>query len=244
MKHIHELLGYENIKIIQDDDMFSFSIDALLLASFIEVTSKVKNIMDLCTGNGPIPLYLSLKTNAKIVGVEIQKDIAEMAISSVKLNGLEDRIEIVNDDLKDIYKKGYANMFDIVSVNPPYFKYLDNSHTNKNDYLTIARHEVKATFMDIVNAANKLLFDGGRLYFIQRVSRMQEILATLDEYNFSCNKMLFVYPKISDKEALLVLVEAKKNRKSECKVLKPLYIYNKDNSYTKEVLDIFNYKKA
>ena len=121
-EQIHELLGYENIKIIQNDDMFSFSLDSMLLANFID-TIGAKRIIDLGTGNGPIPLFLTLKTKASIIGVEIQEEVANLAKRSVELNHFENQIEILNDDLKDIYKKVGANSFDIVSSNPPYFPY-------------------------------------------------------------------------------------------------------------------------
>ena len=159
MTNIHELLGYENIKIIQDDEMFSFSLDSMLLASFID-TTKASEVIDLGCGNGPIPLFLTLKTNAHIIGVEIQEEVYKLAYDSVKLNHFEDQIEIICSDLKGIYKKLGANRFDIVSCNPPFFK-VDTALTNHNDYLTIARHEVKATIDDIVYEASKLLKDGG-----------------------------------------------------------------------------------
>ena len=185
MKNVHELLGYDFIKIIQDDDMFSFSVDSMLLADFINPTFKTKNIVDLCTGNAPIPLFLTLKTNAKIVGVEIQKDVYDMAIESVKLNHFEDQITIINNDLKGIYKTLGANSFDIVSCNPPYFKYLETSNVNKNDYLTIARHEVMATLDDITLEAKRLLNDGGYFYLVHRCDRLFDIMDSCTKNNLA-----------------------------------------------------------
>ena len=143
MKQVHELLGYKNIKIIQDDEMFSFSVDSMLLADFIKTTYKTKNIIDLCCGNAPIPLFLTLKTKAQIIGIEIQKEVYELAKESIKLNNFDNQITMINQDLKGIHNQVGANKFDIVSCNPPYFKYIESSNINKNDYLTIARHEVK-----------------------------------------------------------------------------------------------------
>ena len=244
MEVIHDLLGYDGLKIYQDKDAFSFSIDSLLLASFVNVNSNAKKIIDLCTGNAPIPLFLSLKTNAKIIGVEIQEYIASLAKKSVEINKI-DNIEILNNDLIDIYKLVGANSFDIVICNPPYFKVDEASHLNKNDLLSIARHEVKCKFSDIVSEANKLLVDGGSLYLIHRVERLQEIMTTLNNNNFGVKRLRFVYPKV-DSNALLVLIEAKKNKKDDIKVDKPLYIYSDSdkNIYTSEVLSIFNYKKV
>lgn len=243
MKQIHELLGYKNIKIIQDDEMFSFSVDSMLLADFIKPTYKTKNIIDLCTGNGPIPLFLTLKTDAKIVGVEIQKEVYDMAVESAQLNHFENQITYLNDDLKNIYKKIGANSFDIVSVNPPYFKYEESSNVNKNDYLTIARHEVKATLEDIVIEAKKLLVDGGSFYMVHRSERLPEIITTISNNCFAIKTMRFVYSKIDSTESLFVLIEARKNKNAGCKILQPLYIYDENNNYSEEVLKIFKFHK-
>src|SRR5690606_35548150 len=144
------LLGYKHIKIIQDEEKFRFSLDSTLLANFVNVKKHTKKIIDLGTGNAPIPLFLTLKTDAKIIGVEIQKEVYELAKQSVELNNLSGQIEIINADIKDVYKLVGPNTFDIVISNPPYFKYLPTSNINKNDYLTIARHEVLITLEEIV----------------------------------------------------------------------------------------------
>lgn len=242
MELIHELLGYENIKIIQNEEMFSFSLDSMLLANFVDTNKKIKRIIDLGCGNGPIPLFLTLKTKAKIIGVEIQKDVANMAKRSVELNHFEDQIEIINADLKNIYKNNFANSFDIVTSNPPYFKYLETSNINKNEYLTIARHEVKTTLDDIVIEATKLLVDGGSFYLVHRSERLSDIIVSLKQHNFAIKTMQFVYSKKTSKEALLVLIEAKKNRHEGMKVIQPLYVYDEKNQYTLEVKEIFNFK--
>lgn len=238
---IHELLGYENIKIIQKDDVFSFSLDSMLLANFID-TNKATRIIDLGTGNAPIPLFLTLKTDAKIYGIEIQEEPYDLAQRSVKLNHLEDQITIINDDLKGIYKKLAANSFDIVCSNPPYFKVTDTSIINKNDTLTIARHEVKANVSDIIEEANKLLVDGGKLYIIHRIERMPEILKLLENKNFGIKRMQLIYPK-EDGNAYMFIVESKKNKKTDLKIIKPLIVHN-NGRYTDEVLKIFNFKKT
>ncbi len=237
---IHELLGYEKIKIIQDESMFSFSLDSILLANFID-TKGAKKIIDLGTGNAPIPLFLTLKTDALIYGVEIQEDVYSLAKRSVLMNGFAEQINIINRDYKNIYQELGANSFDIVSCNPPYFE-VDKSIKNKNDYLTIARHEVKSSYKDAIIEAKKLLKDGGKLYLVHRVSRIPEILRTLEEHNFGIRRIQIVYPKVS-KEAIFFLVEAKKNKKSDLKIIDPIYSYDENNEYTKEVLKIFNFRK-
>lgn len=238
---IHELLGYENIKIIQKDDVFSFSLDSMLLANFIDA-NKAQKIIDLGTGNAPIPLFLTLKTNAKIYGIEIQEEPFDLAQRSVELNHLENQITIIKDDLKGIYKKLGANTFDIVCSNPPYFKVSDTSIINKNDTLTIARHEVKANVNDIIEEASKLLVDGGKLYIIHRIERMPEIIKLLENKNFGIKRMQLIYPK-EDGNAYMFIIESKKNKKTDLKIIKPLVVHN-NGRYTEEVLKIFNFKKT
>ncbi len=238
---IHELLGYENIKIIQKDDVFSFSLDSMLLANFIDA-NKAQKIIDLGTGNAPIPLFLTLKTNAKIYGIEIQEEPFDLAQRSVELNHLENQITIIKDDLKGIYKKLGANTFDIVCSNPPYFKVSDTSIINKNDTLTIARHEVKANVNDIIEEASKLLVDGGKFYIIHRIERMPEIIKLLENKNFGIKRMQLIYPK-EDGNAYMFIIESKKNKKTDLKIIKPLVVHN-NGRYTDEVLKIFNFKKT
>ena len=243
MAIIHELLGYKNIKILQDEEKFRFSLDSTLLADFVKIKKQTKRIIDLGTGNAPIPLFLSLKTDAKIIGVEIQSEVYELANSSVELNGLNEQIKILNQDIKDIYKEVGANAFDIVTANPPYFKYLPTSNINKNDFLTIARHEVLITLEDIIIEAKKLLQDGGFLYLVHRVNRLSELIQNLSKHNFGIKRLRFVYSKTNSLNALLVLVEARQNKKADIVVEKPLYIYNTKSEYTDEVMKIFNFKK-
>lgn len=246
---IHELLGYENIKIIQDDDMFSFSLDSMMLANFVD-TKGAKNIIDLGTGNGPIPLFLTLKTDAKIIGVEIQEEVYDLATRSVKLNGFEKQITILNKDFKNIYKEVGANKFDIVTSNPPYFKVTDTSIINKNDYLTIARHEVKANVLDVILEAKKLLIDGGKLYIVHRVERLPEIITNLESNNFGIKRVQLIHPK-KDINANMFIIESRKNKKTDLKIIPPLYIHEDivvnniiNTKYTEEVLKIFNFKKG
>lgn len=242
MELIHELLGYKNIKIIQNSDMFSFSGDSMLLAYFVNPSSKTKEIIDLGCGNAPIPLFLTMKTKAHITGVDIQESICDYARRSVELNNFQNQIDIVNADIKDVYKIVGTNHFDIVTCNPPYFKYLETSNINKNDYLTIARHEVKINLEEIISEAKKLLNEGGSLYMVHRVERFSEIIYLLNKYRFEAKRIRFMYPKVNSDEALLVLIEAKNNAKPGVKILQPFYMYDENGEYTKEALDMFNYK--
>ena len=242
MEYIHELLGYENLKIIQKEDMFRFSLDSMLLGYFANVKSEDK-VVDLGCGNGPIPLFLSLKTKGQIYGIEIQSEVYDLARRSVLLNNLEKQISILNENIIDIYKIIGANSFDVVTTNPPYFKYSEDSNVNKSDYKTIARHEVLINLEQIIKESSKLLVDGGSLNIVHRVSRLSDLIIELNKCNFGLKRIQYVYPKVNSKEALIMLVEAKKNRPSDVKVVKPLYVLDDIGKYTAEVLEIFNFKK-
>ena len=238
MEKINYLLGYKDLKIYQDTEMFNFSLDSVLLPNFITISKNTKNIMDIGTGNAPIPLILSTKTKAKIVGVEIQKQVSDLAEKSVKLNKLENQITIINEDinkLKDDYESDY---FDIITCNPPFFKINDESKLNKTDYKTIARHEVTLNLEEICQIAKKLLKNGGTLALVHRPERLTDILHIMRKNNIEPKKIRFVHPKCN-KEANILLIEGKKNAKSGLKVENPLISHEKDGNYTKEVQKYF-----
>ena len=238
MKVINYLLGYENLKIIQDNEMFNFSLDSVLLPNFITINENVRNILDIGTGNAPIPLILSTKTNANIIGIEIQKEVSEIAKESVKMNNLSNRITIINEDAKKYIKTATSEYFDIITCNPPYFEVLETSKFNKNDYKTIARHEVNLNLEDILKIARKLLKNGGTLGLVHRPERLIDILITMRKYNIEPKKIRLVYPN-KNKEANILLIEGKKNGKKGLKILPPLYSHNNDGSYTDEIKNYF-----
>lgn len=241
---VNDLLGYEGLKIIQRPDMFNFSLDSTILAYYVSINKTTKKIIDLGCGNGYIPIFLSLRTNALIHGVEIQEESYDLATRSVELNNLNDQINIYLGDMKEIHKQLGVAQYDIVTSNPPYFVYKDESLINANDYLTIARHEVKVTLDEVVHSANVLLKDGGTFAMVHRVERLMDILESFRRNKIEPKRILFVYPKTSSEEALVVFVEGKKsNKKGGLKILPPLYVYNEENKYTDEILKIFNYKK-
>ena len=238
MRVTNYLLGYENLKIIQDNEMFNFSLDSVLLPNFITINESTKNILDIGTGNAPIPLILSEKTKAKIIGLEIQKEVSEMAKESVKMNNLENQITIICEDAKEYAKEMTPEYFDIITCNPPYFEVKENSRFNKNDYKTIARHEVTLNLNDILKIARKLLKNGGTIGLVHRPERLIDILTTMRENNIEPKKIRLIYPG-KNKEANILLIEGKKNGKKGLKILPPLYSHNKDGSYTEEIQKYF-----
>ncbi|HPD99794.1 MAG TPA: tRNA1(Val) (adenine(37)-N6)-methyltransferase [Bacillota bacterium] len=238
--HIHDLMAYDGLKIIQKDDVFKFSLDSLLLGSFVEVKQRSKNLLELGSGLGAVLLYLSLKTKIDLVGVDIQNEMVELSNKSIELNNLSSQIKIYHHDLKSIQTLFSPSSFDLVVSNPPFFKVNELKMLNKEENLQIARHEINVNFNDIVNAAKKMLKTGGEFYFIHRASRVEEIIKDLNKYNFVIKRMRFVYTK-PGKEALMMLVEAKFGGSSgNIKILEPLYIHDKSGNYTEEVLRIFH----
>ncbi len=234
---INDLVYYKNLKIVQNKDYFNFSLDSVLLPCFVELLPSTKKIIDFCTGNAPIPLILSTKTNAKIYGVELQKDIYDLACESVKINNLSN-IEIINDDIKNIFNYFEPESFDIITCNPPYFKYKNTSILNNNDVKSLARHEITITLSDIIKISKKLLKNNGSICLVHRTERLIEIIEEMKKNNIEPKRIRFIYPK-RNSESNLVLIDGRKNGKSGLKLLSPLIIHNDDNSYTDEVLSMF-----
>lgn len=238
-KVINNLVYYNNLKIVQNKNYFNFSLDSVLLPNFVFLGQKNnKMILDLCTGNAPIPLILSTKTMDKIYGVEVQKKIFDLAVESVKINNLSNRIELINDDVKNIINRFETDTFDIITCNPPYFKISGSSIRNDNSIKSIARHEIMINLEDIIKISKKLLKNGGSLCMVHRTDRLVEIIETMKRNNIEPKRLQFVYPKINS-ESNLILIDGKKNGNIGLKVLPPLYIHNEDGSYTDEVLKIF-----
>lgn len=152
----------ENLKIIQSPTVFAFSLDAVLLARFAYIPIQKGNIIDLCSGNGVVPLLLSSKTKAAITGVEIQERLYQMAVRSIRYNRLEDRIRMIHGDLKEITETVGYGKFDVVTCNPPYFASPSPHVMNENQYLAIARHEILCSLEDVIRVSSQLLRQGAR----------------------------------------------------------------------------------
>lgn len=239
MQTINELLGIPKLKIVQDTDHLRFTIDSIMLGGFINVRPGTKNIVDLGTGNGPIALYLTLKTDAHIYGVELQKSSSEFAKQSVEINNLGNQISILNENLIGINKK-LGNNNEIVVCNPPFFRVEKGSHLNEKDEKTIARHEVSSTLHDFVYEASKLLKYGGYFYMIHRPDRIQDIIVELNSNGLVLTKMRFIYPS-ENKESNHILIEARLVRaNANTKVMPPLYVRNLDGTLTSEARKIYN----
>ena len=232
-------LGIGNLKIIQNKDGFCFGIDSVLLSDFAKNIKKNATVVDIGTGTGIISILLSKKSNAKkIYGVEIQEEVANMAKRSVSLNELDDKIEIINDDIKNINKYIDNNTIDCIVTNPPYKK-IDSGMKNENEKLLISRHEIKCNLQDIAEISRKLLKDKGEIYLVHKSERLVDILTTFRQNKLE-TKLIRLIQSNTNSNPNLVLVKAVKNGGEFLKIEKPLIIYNEDGSYTDEILKIYN----
>lgn len=238
MNVVNQLLGYNKFDIVQNTQMFSFSLDSILLPGFITINKKTKKILDIGTGNAPIPLILSTMTDAKIIGVEIQKGAYELAKKSIEINKLNDQIDIINGDILDVIKNYETDSFDIITCNPPYFKVNKDANFNQSEYKTIARHEVFLNIEDVIKISKKLLKNNGLLGLVHRPERLCEIIMLLEKYNLEPKKLQFVYSK-RNSNANIILIEAKKNGNTGLKIMKPLYVHEDNGEYSKQVKDFF-----
>lgn len=230
MEVLNDILGYNNRKIYQDDSCFSFSLDSVMLANFAAIRLRDKKIVDLGCGNGVIPLIMSLRTDKKIVGVEIQEKLADMANRSVRYNGLDEDIKIINADMKDFADKN-IECFDLVTCNPPYFKVNSKNYFNESYEKMIARHELEINLEDLCIVARKLLKNNGNFAIVHRPERLMEILLQFRKNHIEPKRIQFVYENIS-KGSTLVLVEGQKGGNEGLKIENPIIMYNEDGSMT------------
>lgn len=238
MEVINDLLQYKDMKIVQDDNIFKFSIDSVLLANFVTINSKFKNILDIGTGNAPIPLILSTRTKSNIVGVEIQPESFSLGKKSVELNSLTHQIELLNMDIKDYYKLTESDTFDVITCNPPYFKVYDNSKVNHSKKKMFARHEMYLDLEDICLISRKLLKNGGFLAMVHRPERLVDICVTMRKYNIEPKRIQLIYAG-RNKNANILLIEGRKNGRSGIQILNPICANNEDGSYTEEICKYF-----
>ncbi len=232
-------LQRNHYKIIQDPERFCFGMDAVLLSGFASA-KEGDRVLDLGTGTGIIPILMEAKTSAAhFIGLEIQEDSADMARRSVRLNHLEEKIDIITGDIREAVSLFGAASFDVVTSNPPY---MTENHglTNPAAPKAIARHELLCTLEDVISRAAKLLRPGGNFYLVHRPFRLVDIIVLLREYRLEPKRMKMVYPFI-DKEPNMVLIQASRGGKPRMTVEKPLIVYKEPGVYTQEIYDIYGY---
>lgn len=234
-------LEYKGLKIIQNKEGFCFGIDSVLLSDFAKNIKKDSVVIDIGTGTGIISILLSKKAEIKkIYGVEIQEEVADMAKRSVKLNDLQDKIQIINKNIKNIFEEIEPNKIDAIVTNPPYMK-LNTGAKNEEIKKLISRHEVECNLEDIIKISYKLLKSKGEFYMVHRAERIVDILYNLRKYKLEPKEIRFIHSKVG-KEPNLVLIKAVKDAGEHLIIDSPLVVYNNDGTYTDEILKIYNKK--
>ena len=232
-------LEYKGLKIIQNVNGFCFGIDSILLADFAKEIKENAIVVDLGTGTGIISILLSKKTKLKkIIGIEVQKEVYDMAKRSVVLNNLQDKIELINENVKTIDKILQNGIYDVIVTNPPYKK-VNTGLTNENEMKLISRHEIEATLEDFIKASSKLLKDNGNMYMVHRPERLVDIIDLMRKYKLEPKRLRMIIPKIN-KKPNMILIKATKNANPFFTIENDLCVYNEDGSYTKEILNIYN----
>lgn len=223
----------QDIKIIQSKKVFSYSLDAVLLANFAQpIKGEYGLTIDLCAGNGAVGLFFAAKTKGKITAVELQPRLADMGQRSITLNDLDDRMNMLNIDLADTLKYIKGGTAEIILCNPPYFLSSDTSRKNPNEHLAIARHEITTDLAAVCDMSRRLLKSNGKLFMVHRPDRLVDILTTMAANNLVPKKIQFVYPKVG-KEANMVLIEAiKDGHPGGTRILEPIVVYTEDDEYT------------
>lgn len=235
-------LQYKDLKIIQNKTGFCFGIDAVLLANFAKNMKKKDVVVDLCTGNGVIAILLAGKTDAKkVYGVEIQKEVAEMAMRSVALNNFEDRVLILNKNLLDLKEDIPSATVDTITVNPPYMK-SGSGIVNEGNSLTVARHEISCTLEDVIRESARMLKFNGEFFMVHKPERLVEIFCLMRKYKIEPKRMRLVQPS-AYKPANIVLIEGAKSAGEFLKVENALCVYKENGEYTDEIYEIYEMEK-
>lgn len=234
-------LEFKDLKIIQNKNGFCFGIDAVLLSDFAKNIKRDSKVIDLGTGTGIISILLCGKTKLKkVIGVEVQQEVYEMACRSAKLNNLEDRFEVINKNILELDRVFKDDLFDVVVTNPPYKKN-NTGVINNDEKRLISRHEILADLEDYIKVSKNLLKDKGEFYMIHRPDRLVDILSLMRKYKIEPKEIRLIF---SNEKSIpkMVLIKGVKNGGEYLKFRENLYIYKEDGSYTDEILEIYNKK--
>ena len=235
-ERIDDLLTHE-MKIIQSHEVFCFSMDAVLLARFASAPKRGR-VLDMCTGNGAIPLIMTTRTpEAVFDGIEIQERLYDMARRNVLLNRLESRVTMHHGDVKEAVELFGYGVFDVITCNPPYMP-ASSGEKNINEHFAIARHEILLSLDDVLRVGSKLLKNGGKLALVHRSTRLVEIILLMRQYGLEPKRMRLVYPR-RDAEPNMVLIEGMKGGKPELRIQPPLIVYENGEEYCEELQEIY-----
>lgn len=206
-----------DMHIVQNKKLYTFTSDAVLLANFIKA-KKTDKVVDLCSGSGVVGILFYAKNECDMSLVELQKPMFLMSQKSLILNNIEDKVKAFNCSVQDSYKLLGQEKFDIVLCNPPYKKPQNHNVTEIKE-IAMCKYELMLTFEELCVSASKLLRFGGKFVFVHDTSRLTEIISTLKKYHLEPKKIEFCFPK-NKQESNVVLIEAVKGGKEGCKVTK------------------------
>lgn len=230
-------LQLNGLQLIQKEQGFRFGVDAVLLSHFANVKKKHR-VIDLCTGTGIVSFLVYGKYKPqKVIGLEIQDDMVEMANRSSKLNDTSDIVKFVQGDLKDKALLDSLGRFDVVTVNPPY-KLNNAGILNPNDKLAIARHEIMCNLEDVIVSARRLLKDNGRMFIVHRPERLADIFGLMRKYKIEPKRVRLVQPN-TKKAPNIVLVEGQRDGGAFLKWEETLYVYDDNGNYSEEINRIY-----
>lgn len=224
-KSLNWLFDYPNLKVYQYEYAFKFSLDSILLAEFADIKKNDENILDMCTGNGVIPILLNYKYQKKVFGIEVQEEIIELARDSILFNNMSNAITLIQDNVANLKNYFPGNNFDVILCNPPYFKYQNDSHVNENILKRIARHEILITLEEIFQVASYLLKDKGKFYLVHVPDRIDEIFVYAFLNGMAVKEVQFIHSKLEEKPIIL-LVTLVKSGKFGTKIYSPICIQN------------------
>ncbi len=236
-KTLNWLFDYPNLKVYQYEEGFKFSIDSILLFEFAQIKKQDRYILDFCTGNAVIPILINYKYQKKVVGIELQEEVFQLAKDSVLYNHMENFITLIHDNILNVRNYFPGNNFDVLLCNPPYFKWNETSYVNQSEIKKIARHEVEIHLQEIMELARYVLKSKGRFYLVHTPERMDEVIVYANQFGFGVKEIQFVHSKIEEKP-IVVLFTLVKDGKFGTTVYAPKVIRNR-NSYQ----GIFDRKK-
>ena len=229
----------KNMKIIQRNDFQNFTLDSVLLADFLKINRKSKKILDIGTGCGIIPLLLSQRTTAEITGIEIYKEMSEIAKRNITNNNLQEKITIINEDIKNYRNIFKRDQFDTVVTNPPYFEFKgDVNQVNRLEQLAYARHNVNITLEEIIKISAFLLKNSGSFSLVFRSERLVEVLALLTEYKLEPKRLKICFTKRSG-AAKISLIEAIKAAERGLKIESPLFVYDETGEQSEYIKNLY-----
>jgi len=220
------------IRVLQKKKGYRFSVDAPLLADFIQ-TQPEDDILELGTGCGIIPLLLSLKSFRNLIALEIQASLVDLAQRNVRLNTLEDRITVVNQDLRTFSP---SRKFDVIFSNPPYYA-RDKGHLSQIPEKSVAKHELKADIFAIMRKTAECLKANGRAYFIYPERRREDFMKAMYEPGLHMQRLRLVLPRVGAAANLFLAECAFSSDMSE--EMLPLILFDADGKYSAEAQEIF-----